>query len=155
MTTEPQAGAEPGQYRGVIIIGWPASANAGSPYASMVARKTEIADALTGKPIRTCTGFTVHGDMDALVTADLTLLADADGEPLLEGKPVLKDGEVITGTFPFIVSEMRVQGDAGPKLAILRDAVQRVLDDEESGEGGWGPDVTMVTVLREAMEASA
>ena len=28
------------------------------------------------------------------------------------------------------------------KLAALRAAVQRVLDDEESGEGGWGPDVT-------------
>ena len=40
------------------------------------------------------------------------------------------------------------------KLMILRAAVQRVLDDEESGEGGWGPDVTMVTVLREAMEAT-
>jgi hypothetical protein len=41
------------------------------------------------------------------------------------------------------------------KLAALRTAVQRVLDDEESGEGGWGPDITMVAVLREAMEASA
>lgn len=40
------------------------------------------------------------------------------------------------------------------KLALLRAAVQRVLDDEESGDG-WGPDVTMVTVLREAMDASA
>jgi hypothetical protein len=47
------------------------------------------------------------------------------------------------------------EADAGRKLALLRDAVQRVLDDEESGEGGWGPDVTMVSVLREAMQASA
>jgi len=44
---------------------------------------------------------------------------------------------------------------AGRKLAVLRAAVQQVLDDEESGESGWGPDITMVTVLREAMEASA
>ena len=42
----------------------------------------------------------------------------------------------------------------GPKLTALRAAVQRVLDDEESGEGGWGPDVTMVAVLRDAIEAS-
>lgn len=41
------------------------------------------------------------------------------------------------------------------KLALLRAAVRLVLDDEESAEGGWGPDVTMVTVLREAMEASS
>lgn len=27
------------------------------------------------------------------------------------------------------------------KLAILREAVQKVLGDEESGESGWGPDV--------------
>lgn len=41
-------------------------------------------------------------------------------------------------------------------LARLREAVQRVLDDEESQHpGGWGPDVTMVGVLREAMEATA
>lgn len=46
--------------------------------------------------------------------------------------------------------------DAAAKLAILREAVQRVLDDGESQHpGGWGPDVTMVEVLREAMEATA
>ena len=41
-------------------------------------------------------------------------------------------------------------------LATLRTAVQRVLDDEESQHpGGWGPDVTMVAVLKEAMDATA
>ena len=49
----------------------------------------------------------------------------------------------------------QTQGSAERKLALLREAVQRVLDDEESGDGGWGPDITMVTVLREAMDASA
>jgi hypothetical protein len=41
--------------------------------------------------------------------------------------------------------------DAG-KLAVLRGAVQLVLDDDETGAGGWGPDVTMAEVLRTAME---
>ena len=42
------------------------------------------------------------------------------------------------------------------KLALLREAVQRVLDDGESQHpGGWGPDITMCAVLREAMEATA
>lgn len=45
--------------------------------------------------------------------------------------------------------------DAERKLALLREAVQTVLDDEESAEGGWGPDVTMVAVLRQAMNATA
>lgn len=45
-------------------------------------------------------------------------------------------------------------GPAEGKLAVLRAAVLRVLDDEEPGDG-WGPDVTMVYVLREAMDATA
>lgn len=39
--------------------------------------------------------------------------------------------------------------------ATLRAAVQEVLDDEESGPGGWGPDVTTVFTLKAAMEATA
>lgn len=34
----------------------------------------------------------------------------------------------------------------------LRSAIKTVLADEESREGGWGPDVTMVYVLRAALE---
>ena len=48
-----------------------------------------------------------------------------------------------------------VEHELSGKLAALRAAVQRVLDDEESGEGGWGPDVTCVSVLREAMDATS
>jgi len=47
------------------------------------------------------------------------------------------------------------ESGAAAKLAALRAAVQQVLDDEESQHpGGWGPDITMVGVLREAMEAT-
>lgn len=41
------------------------------------------------------------------------------------------------------------------RVRILREAIQKVLDDEETGEGGWGPDVTMAAVLKEAMEKTA
>lgn len=46
------------------------------------------------------------------------------------------------------------------KVRILREAVQQVLDDEESGvrpDGtrGWGPDVTMVFVLKDVMDRTA
>ncbi len=34
----------------------------------------------------------------------------------------------------------------------LRAAIQTVLDDNETGAGGWGPDVTMAAVLRAALE---
>lgn len=33
----------------------------------------------------------------------------------------------------------------------METAIKTVLADEESGAGGWGPDVTMVAILREAL----
>lgn len=103
------APAEGAPYRGVIIIEWPA-AHGASPYSSMAGRKVEITDALTGKSVRTCTKIIVHADAEALVTADLTLFADADGGPLLDGEPVTDGDGFRTGVFPFLVSEMRVKG---------------------------------------------
>jgi len=92
-STAPHAAAddwatEPGPpYRGVVAIEWPAPAG-GSVYACMLGRGVKISDAVSGKLITTCSEITVHADAGALVTADLTLFADEDGEPLLEGKPV-------------------------------------------------------------------
>jgi hypothetical protein len=108
MMTEAAGEAEPEQYRGVIVIEWPA-AHGASPYSVMAGWKTEITDALTGKPITTCASFTVRMDPEALVTADLTLLADAAGEPVLDGMPVIDGDKVRTGVFTFLVSEMRVR----------------------------------------------
>lgn len=97
-------------YRGVIVIEWPAPSGRG-PHGAMMGRLLNITDAVTGKQITTCTSadITVHADADSLVTADLTLFADADGEPLLDGMPVTRDGEILTGTFPFLVAEMRIR----------------------------------------------
>ena len=106
MTTEPDA--EPDQYRGVVVIEWPAPYGA-SPYSSMIGWQVAISDAVTGKPITTARDVTVRADMESLVTADLTLFADANGEPILDGMPVMKDGEPLTGVFTFLVSEMRVR----------------------------------------------
>jgi hypothetical protein len=101
-------------YRGVVIIEWPA-AHGASPYSSLPGWQATVTDALTGKRIVTCTGIAVYAGPDALVTADLTLIAGADGEPVLEPDAdgtvtVEPDGEgVLTGTFPFLVAEMRVR----------------------------------------------
>ena len=38
------------------------------------------------------------------------------------------------------------------RLKNLQEAVEKVLADEESTLGGWGPDVTCVGILREALE---
>ena len=47
------------------------------------------------------------------------------------------------------VSEERDELEA--RVQRLTEAIQKVLDDEESGEG-WGPDVTTVAYLREAID---
>jgi len=99
---------EPDAYRGVIAIEWPPP-NGASPYSSMPGCLVSVTDALTGKPIMTCTKIIVHADAGALVTADLTMFADADGEPLLDGEPVIDGDGFRTGVFPFLVSEMRVR----------------------------------------------
>lgn len=100
---------EPGPpYRGLVVIEWPAPTG-GSVYACMLGQCVRVTDAVTGKPITTCTDMVVHADITALVTADLTLFTDADGEPLLEGEPVMDGREIRTGTFPFVVAEMRVR----------------------------------------------
>ena len=99
---------EGARYRGAVIVEWP-PATGGSPYAAMAGWGVRVTDAVSGKLIVTCTEITVHADPGALVTADLTLFADADGEPLLEGKSVLDGEETRTATFPFVVSEMRVR----------------------------------------------
>jgi len=41
--------------------------------------------------------------------------------------------------------------DAEAQIMGLREAIQKVLADEESGEG-WGPDVTVCAYLRKALE---
>lgn len=98
--------------RGVVIIEWPASAPLG--VGALPGWKVSVFDAFSGdspepREIRTVTGVEVRASPHEIITASLTMLADADGNPLFDGEPVVKDGEILTGTFPFIVAEMRVR----------------------------------------------
>lgn len=99
-------------YQGHIGIEWPAPAE-GSASLVMPGWKFSVWDALNGKPITTVTKIEVHVPANGLVTADLTMFADLDGQPVYDGKPHIRgqadlDGEIVTGTFPFLVAEMRV-----------------------------------------------
>lgn len=105
----PSPAAEPEPFRGVIIIEWPAPFGA-SPYSALSGWHCAVTDAVTGKPVTTCSRITVRADVNEIVTADLTLFADADGNPVLDGDPVPGDGEILTGTFTYAVAGMRVRG---------------------------------------------
>jgi len=48
---------------------------------------------------------------------------------------------------------IRKHVDAVTRADALAEAVQQVLDDEESQDGGWGPDVTTVGILESALAA--
>ena len=67
-------------------------------------------DAETGEDIQTVTALRVllHADAQALVWAELDMFAGADGKPAYSHPLHIVDGEPVRGTFPFLVTEMRV-----------------------------------------------
>jgi hypothetical protein len=95
----------PAEFAGTVIITWPQPRNGAIPGWAIT-----LTDAQTGAPINTVTEFTghVHAGASDIVWVDLTMFTGADGEPLLDSRtPVLAQGTG-TGTFPFLVTEMRV-----------------------------------------------
>lgn len=100
-------------FYGRVIIEWPAPRNTLLPGWGCV-----ITDADSGKMITTVTRLTVRSSPERAIECDMTMFADENGEPVRELEsgprkgtllPVLDDsGSVRTGTFPFLVAEMRV-----------------------------------------------
>lgn len=65
-----------------------------------------------------------------------------------DGLTLSPTGPISVMVDPLIADDERLEAE----IARLREAIQTVLDDAESQHpGGWGPDVTMVAVLREAL----
>jgi len=99
----------PAQFDGTVAVTWPRP-RGGAVHGWEVG----LTDAATGEPVTTVTGFTarIHAAAFGLVWAELTMFADGDGRPLLAGHPVPDpdggEGGVLTGTFAFLVTEMRV-----------------------------------------------
>lgn len=115
MTTEaaePEA-VEAVTYQSYLIIEWPAPRKPDP--SPMPAWQLTLTDAVSGQQISTALRITVHADAEDIVTADVTMFADEDGKPVYDGKPHIRDGEVVEGTFPFLVAEMRVGRDAAPR----------------------------------------
>lgn len=93
-----------------VVIEWAPPADA---HCALLGCLTSVSDALTGEQITTVTGAQIIVDVDAagLVTADLTMFADEDGNPLPAGLPLLRGGQELTGVFRVYVSEMRVRAE--------------------------------------------
>lgn len=90
---------------GSVIIEWPAPRGEGRP---MPGWDVAVYDAASGRQMLNVMRATlVSAEPENLVTADLTMLADEDGNPAAE--PHLRDGHVITGVFRFLIAEMRVR----------------------------------------------
>jgi hypothetical protein len=97
----------PDAFEGSVILVWP------KPVKDMLPGYAVTVLLVGGKNIPTVTGLTVHVSCDDLVWAELTMWTDADGHPLYggsDGEPLMGAGGVVTGTFPFLVAEMRVAG---------------------------------------------
>jgi hypothetical protein len=122
---EPAAEAAP-QYYGQVIIEWPAAGPrwAGNPWPHpLPGWGCRVIDAMTG---RTFLVMEIQVDADAhrFITADVTMFATPEGRPLYRHPGehpcnVHMDdaGQVITGTFRFLVAEMRVAARDKPAVA--------------------------------------
>lgn len=100
-------------YYGRVIIEWPAPRNTLLPGWGCV-----IIDADSGEMISTVTRLTVRSSPGRAIECDMTMFADGNGEPVRELEPGPRKGtflpvldgagNVRTGTFLFLVAEMRV-----------------------------------------------
>jgi hypothetical protein len=105
-------------YYGLVIIEWPAPLRKGE-VRPLAGWGCAILDAETGKPVTTVEKLfvpPVTAAAQAFITCELTMFADDKGMPVLFAREdgnftVFPDGEgkIRTGTFPFLVAEMRVR----------------------------------------------
>jgi hypothetical protein len=107
-------GDSPQEFAGSVVIEWPCA----RPGSALIGSLTKIS-AEDGTPILTVTSLTLHCAADDIAWAELTMFADPDGNPVLDAGPgplakvhAGPDGEILTGTFPFLVTEMRVAAPA-------------------------------------------
>lgn len=96
-------------YAGRVIITWPMVQDMGHPTCM------SITDADSGEPILAARAIAVTSDCDVPgIVADLTILCDPDGTPMLTPGAPLRfraDGTIREETLRVLVVEMRMAGD--------------------------------------------
>jgi hypothetical protein len=101
---------DPSTFAGDLVIEFPHAGKDGV----LAGWQVTLTEGETGERVVTATGLTVHlhAGAETAVWADVTMFADVDGRPVFTGEPVIVDGDVVLGTFPFWVAEIRVQSEA-------------------------------------------
>lgn len=90
---------------GSVILEWAPPRTGGRPMPGCL---TSVYDTATGEQIFTVTRIRlIDVDANDLITADLTMYADEEGNPV--AKPAWREDGPIMATFRFNVSEMRVR----------------------------------------------
>jgi hypothetical protein len=124
--------AAPVAYQGCLIIEWPAPRKP-APYNLIPGWQVALTDAVTGAQITTAMRIEIHADASDTVTADVTMFAGEDGQPVYQLEKVQhpetgrwhekipamgEDGRPREGTFRFLVAEMRVRQHAPGRAAL-------------------------------------
>ena len=56
--------------------------------------------------IRSCEALTLHMDAESIVWGEALLWADLEGQPILDGKPAIKDNQIVTGVFNLHITKI-------------------------------------------------
>lgn len=112
---QPAGSGQPAEFAGAIGIEWPAACAAGQVIPAWRIAFWDEAGWVT-----TISRMTLHAECTGVIWAELTMFADTAGKPLLhlpggaaagtEIVPLDDDGQPVYGTFPFLVTSMRVKG---------------------------------------------
>jgi hypothetical protein len=100
-------------YQGYVIIEFPVPESTPEhPRPGILAGyNMMVVNAADEKPVLTVSRVELHAEANDIITADLTMMADADGRPLMDTSVIYRRGdEIVTGTFPFIVTGIRNYG---------------------------------------------
>ena len=119
LTDYPIAGNAP-EFKGSVIIEWPAAAPVNAPPPPPVIPPqrvipgclTTVRDERDGEVIP-CAGVTIHAPASGFVTADVAVFLDRQGAIIRDASVIWRESDGVPATFLFLVAEIRVTSGQG------------------------------------------